>query len=310
VTMYRRIRLGKGGVHRAECIEQGYVGLNYGLKLDLTGRFPASWRDFNAEFVPKLLAEDPALSKVAAGLGCASIWVLCSEMSEGDFVFTPDNSGNLAVGRISGPYSYSPGSELPHRRAVQWTGQTIARSEMSEAMWRSIRGPQSLVDLTSYESELLALLDPNTHRPKIIVESEDVEDPSVFALERHLEDFLVANWPQTPLATNYKIFDGEEGMIGQQYQTDTGPIDILAVSHDNKELLVIELKKGRASDAVVGQIQRYMGFVKQELAEEHQSVRGMIIALEDDLKIKRALSVASNIDFYRYKVSFDLEQVL
>jgi len=308
--MYRRIRLGKGGAQRAECIEQGYVGLNYGLREDLTGKFPPRWRDFNAVFVPQLVENDPSLSKIAAGLGCGSIWTLCYEMSEGDFIFAPDDDGDLAVARITGPYIYAPGTELPHRRPVEWTGQTIARSDMSETMWRSIRGPQSLVSLSGYESELLALLDPNTHRPKIIVESEEVEDPSVFALERHLEDFLVANWTQTPLATNYKILEGEEGMIGQQYQTDTGPIDILAVSHDNKELLVIELKKGRASDAVVGQIQRYMGFVKQELAEEHQLVRGMIIALEDDLKIKRALSVASNIDFYRYKVSFDLEQVL
>ena len=308
--MYRRIRLGKGGAQRADCIEQGYVGLNYGLREDLTGKFPPRWRDFNAVFVPQLVENDPSLSKIAAGLGCGSIWTLCYEMSEGDFIFAPDDDGDLAVARITGPYIYAPGTELPHRRPVEWTGQTIARSDMSETMWRSIRGPQSLVSLSGYESELLALLDPNTHRPKIIVESEEVEDPSVFALERHLEDFLVANWTQTPLAAEYKILEGEEGMIGQQYQTDTGPIDILAVSHDNKELLVIELKKGRASDAVVGQIQRYMGFVKQELAEEHQLVRGMIIALEDDLKIKRALSVASNIDFYRYKVSFDLEQVL
>ena len=34
----------------------------------------------------------------------------------------------------------------------------------------------------------------------------------------------------------------EEGeTVGQQYQSDTGPIDILAVSKDKKELLVIEL---------------------------------------------------------------------
>jgi len=35
----------------------------------------------------------------------------------------------------------------------------------------------------------------------------------------------------------------------------------------------VELKKGRASDVVVGQIQRYMGYVLQELAEEHQKVK-------------------------------------
>jgi RecB family endonuclease NucS len=42
-------------------------------------------------------------------------------------------------------------------------------------------------------------------------------------------------------------------------------MDILAISKDRSRLLVIELKRGRASDAVVGQIQRYMGFVHEAL---------------------------------------------
>ena len=58
--------------------------------------------------------------------------------------------------------------------------------------------------------------------------------------------------------------------------TDTGPIDILAVGKDKQEVLVVELKKGRASDSVVGQIQRYMGYIA-EIAEEHQRVRGVIM---------------------------------
>jgi restriction system protein len=100
--------------------------------------------------------------------------------------------------------------------------------------------------------------------------------------------------------------DGE--IAGQQYPTDTGPIDLFAVSKDGNELLVIELKKGRVSDVVVGQIQRYMGFVTSELAEDHQTVRGVIIGLKDDLRLQRALSVTINIDFYRYKVDFELEK--
>ena len=68
----------------------------------------------------------------------------------------------------------------------------------------------------------------------------------------------------------------------------------------------MELKKGRASDYVVGQIQRYMGYVLEELAEDGQEVCGVIIALEDDIRIRRALAVAKNIDFYRYQVSFKL----
>ena len=98
--------------------------------------------------------------------------------------------------------------------------------------------------------------------------------------------------------------DGE--MVGQQYPSDTGPIDILAISKDKKTLLVVELKKGRVSDSVVGQIQRYMGFVKLDLAEKHQKVKGIIIGLEDDLRLTRALSVTTDIDFYKYKVNFKL----
>jgi RecB family endonuclease NucS len=45
---------------------------------------------------------------------------------------------------------------------------------------------------------------------------------------------------------------------------------------------VVELKRGRASDVVVGQALRYMGFVKEQLAEDDQTVEGAIIALDDD----------------------------
>jgi restriction system protein len=110
------------------------------------------------------------------------------------------------------------------------------------------------------------------------------------------------------LGKNYDIFEEDGEIVGQQYPSDTGPIDILALSKDKKELLVVELKKGRASDAVVGQIQRYMGYVKDELAESNQTVRGVIIAFEDDVRIHRALSVAHNIELYTYKVNFKLEK--
>jgi len=101
-----------------------------------------------------------------------------------------------------------------------------------------------------------------------------VEDASAFALEKHLEDFLVENWSQTELGKEFDIFEEEGGRVGQQYPTDTGPLDILAVSKDKKRLLVVELKKGRARDAVVGQALRYMGFVQEELAAGHVNANG------------------------------------
>ncbi|MFJ5696564.1 endonuclease NucS domain-containing protein [Arthrobacter sp. NPDC093139] len=65
---------------------------------------------------------------------------------------------------------------------------------------------------------------------------------------------------------------------GQQYLTDTGPMGILAISKDRSRLLVVELKRGRANDSVVGQIQCYMGYVQEAPLESGQSVQGVIIA--------------------------------
>jgi restriction system protein len=125
-------------------------------------------------------------------------------------------------------------------------------------------------------------------------------------MEKHLEDFLIANWNQTVLGEDYTVLLEDGSPMGQQYPTDTGPIDILAISKDGKRLLVVELKRGRASDAVVGQVLRYMGFIKKSVATPDQTVEGAIIALEDDRRIRWALEVTPSISFYRYQLSFNL----
>ena len=159
--------------------------------------------------------------------------------------------------------------------------------------------------MSKYAAEFEQLLAPAVvPRPLAVV--ADVEDVATFVMEKHLEDFLVQNWAQTELGKAYDIFKEDGELVGQQYPTDTGPLDILAVSKDRKTLLVVELKKGKASDAVVGRTLRYMGFVQEELAEDDQAVRGAIIALEDDPKLKWALKMVPAIELYRYEISFKL----
>ena len=133
------------------------------------------------------------------------------------------------------------------------------------------------------------------------------DDPREF--NQRVRPIYLAAFPEkskgsASLSCGYLYETEESG--GQQFPTDTGPIDLLAISKDKQELLVVELKRGRASDAVVGQIQRYMGYVLEEIAEDHQRVRGVIIALDDDKRIRRALQIAQGIDFYRYEVKFNL----
>ena len=152
------------------------------------------------------------------------------------------------------------------------------------------------------------LLSCDNSREILSNDAEQNDLSSTFALEKHLEDFLVHNWDQTQLSQKYDLLFEDNKLISQQYSTDTGFIDLLAISKDKNELLVVELKKGRASDSVLGQIQRYMGYILEEIAEEGQTVKGLIIALEDDKKLRRALVVTNNIEFFRYKVSFELFQ--
>ena len=76
-----------------------------------------------------------------------------------------------------------------------------------------------------------------------------------------------------------------EGADGQQFDTDIGPIDILAVEPKSNSFVVIELKKGRPSDQVIGQILRYMGWVKKNLCKDGQAVKGLIICHDPDLKL-------------------------
>jgi len=176
---------------------------------------------------------------------------------------------------------------------------------MSEALRNSTGSIGTISNVTGYHDEIEKLIG-GLPVPTVVSTDETVEDPVAFVMEKHLEDFLVQNWPQTDLGKEYDIYQEEGEQVGQQYPTDTGTVDILAISKDKKRLLVVELKKGRASDVVVGQILRYMGYAQEELAEEGQTVKGVIIALEDDQRIRRALAVVPSIDFYRYQVSFKL----
>jgi restriction system protein len=181
---------------------------------------------------------------------------------------------------------------------------------MSEGLRNSAGVPLTLVGpnaITAYKQEIEALIGTGATPSTVNTGLEnEIIDNAAFAMERHLEDFLVENWAQTELGRDYDVYSEDGELVGKQYPTDTGPMDILAVSKDRKRLLVVELKKGRAGDAVVGQTLRYMGFVKEELAETDQTVVGVIIAMDDDHRLRRALSMTPNISFYKYQLSFKL----
>jgi restriction system protein len=302
---YYRLMLGKQSAHASEAFAEGFIGVNYEIEQDLTGKLPDEWRDFNKAFIPIFLSNHPGKTKIGAGLACGAVWTVAKGIQRGDVVLCPDGSGTYHVGEVIGEYTYAPGQALPHRRLVKWLPVQIARSAMSETLQNSTGSIGTVSNITAHAKEIESFLG-DAAAPAIIVTDPAVEDPAAFAMEKHLEDFLVANWQQTELAKDFAIYEENGELVGQQYATDAGQIDILAVSKDKKRLLVVELKRGRASDVVVGQTLRYMGYVQDQIAEADQSVEGAIIALDDDQKLRWALIAVPSIQFFRYQISFKL----
>lgn len=59
---------------------------------------------------------------------------------------------------------------------------------------------------------------------------------------------------------------------------------------------------------MVGQVLRYMGWVKENLAKEKDNVKGLIICKEADEKLSYSLKAIPNCDIAvkRYRIDFQL----
>ncbi len=121
-------------------------------------------------------------------------------------------------------------------------------------------------------------------------------------LERQLEDFLAANPSQ--IEPGLTLFKDQDGHSGQQYPTDVGVIDLLC-KRSNGELLVVELKRSQASDGVVGQISRYIGWVKKHLANG-TPVSGLILSHEADESLKYAVYALPPLALKYFKLKLEL----
>jgi RecB family endonuclease NucS len=91
-----------------------------------------------------------------------------------------------------------------------------------------------------------------------------------------------------------------------EYPTDVGDIDLLAKHRTQPRWLVVELKRGQTSDDTVGQILRYIGWIRKHLAKPKESVEGLIIARSVDDNLRYAASEVPHVKLMEYQVSFHL----
>jgi hypothetical protein len=138
--------------------------------------------------------------------------------------------------------------------------------------------------------------------PSIVLDDE--EQSQAFAYEQDLQNFLIKNL--SIIEPGLKLYE-DDGITGKEYPADGRYIDILALDK-NDNFVVIELKVSKGYDRVVGQLLRYKNWIKRNLAEGEQQVRGMIICkgITDDLLL--ACLDLKGIELFEYELFIKLHK--
>jgi len=139
------------------------------------------------------------------------------------------------------------------------------------------------------------------------IEAMSEEASTKFALESHLRDYLARNLATLNGFPNKLSLYTDGGRNGVEFQTEVGNIDILAIS-DINEFYVFELKLGRGPDSAVGQILRYIGWIKEHISNG-KAVNGVIVAEEISAKLRYAASTVPHISLMEYSLKFDVQKV-
>ncbi|MHC4739523.1 MAG: endonuclease NucS domain-containing protein [Planctomycetota bacterium] len=200
--------------------------------------------------------------------------------------------------------------------------------ERYEAVNRVLFDTAKELDIDLWTLDMLWWRVSSTHTPKGITSEDGVSvvaddeetgiqsteettsGVSVFALEKYLHEFLVDNWSLTGLSNKWSLLEEDGEIVGSHYYTEeVGEIDLLAKHNSENKWLVIELKRNQTSDSTVGQILRYMSWVRKNLAVNGEKVEGLIICRQIDRKLQYALDGLTDIKCMTYQVQFNLKPI-
>jgi hypothetical protein len=158
--------------------------------------------------------------------------------------------------------------------------------------------------LQSYKNAIIRykkFLTGNTTSRLTIESSKSIDDDlpisedknQRLSLERDMQAALRHNI--TNLNPNLKIIDD-----GAERSVDSGFIDITC--EDDKTIIVVELKAGKADSRAIGQILGYMGDLQEE---EGKPVRGILIAHDFDKRTKAAARIVPTLELQKYSIEFN-----
>ncbi|MBU1964364.1 MAG: DUF1016 family protein [Proteobacteria bacterium] len=133
-------------------------------------------------------------------------------------------------------------------------------------------------------------------------------DQPTFQFEKDLQKYLNSNWSEIPFFKEWNL--QKKGALKEgRYNTGVvGEIDILARHREENRWLVVELKRDQSSDETIGQILRYMGWVKENLTGIDGKVEGLIICEVADNNVRYALKCVPDVNLKIY--SFENEKII
>lgn len=142
--------------------------------------------------------------------------------------------------------------------------------------------------------------------PEIEESADDIlEGSSEFAYEHDLRDYLARNLHI--IEPSLKLYS-DEGITGVEFPVGGRYIDILAVDGEGS-YVVIELKVSKGYDRAIGQLLRYVSWIKKNQAEPEQRVRGIIIAKQISEDLLLACSEVPSVSLYEYSLSVTVKQI-
>ncbi len=127
-----------------------------------------------------------------------------------------------------------------------------------------------------------------------IKEAEEI----TFGLERDLQKAIRDDIDQ--LESGLRIIDG-----GTEQITEAGRVDIMAIDM-NENVVVIELKAGRANPEVIAQVLSYMASISEK---EKKPVRGILVAGDFHKRVILAAQAIPNLQLKKYSFQFAFNEM-
>lgn len=172
--------------------------------------------------------------------------------------------------------------------------EAVSSGELSKAMNNCGRLGFNIGEILETDHKALRKLDRETGaEPKL--------------LEVHMQKHLTLKESADaihPELAGYTLYKDGEGNIGALYSTnEVGTIDLLYIN-DQGNFLVVELKRtDDTSDKVVGQIARYMGWVRHKLADGNR-VKGAIVTHSPSTELRYAVGELRDCSLYKFELDY------